>query len=298
MAHTKTSHIIARHVAPLLPVALALTHHIASRPNPQPMPTPPPGAPVAALCESVADFHDCHSRYNAGCSTSGGFDAELNFLKNKLIAPTPATASLQYLAPADIQNLDRNTPQGLGGPKKNHADFKDQLAQLGEGKVFGLIGFLYSVKPEGAESSNCELTSSDPEDSNDDYHIYIGFDPAIAAKLRSKQALSPDEKKALTKTSVIVEMTPHERFAYESGVWTVEALQLAVGKQVRVTGQLMADSEHNVSGQNCALGLTPNCWRASIWELHPVTGFQVCKEASNSCTPGSSSWIELGPSAP
>ena len=297
MARTKPHHVIVRHVAPLIPVALALASHVVAPTKPTPA-APPAGAPVAAICEGVADFHDCHSRYNAGCSGSGGYDAELNFLKNKLIAPAPATTSLQFLSQADIQNLDRNTPQALGGGKKNHADFKDQLAQLGEGKVFGLIGFLYGVKPEGAESSNCELTSSDPEDSNGDYHIYIGFDPAIAAKLRSKQALTPDEKKSLTKTSVIVEMTPHERFAFESGVWTVEALQQALGSQVRVTGQLMADSEHNVSGQNCALGLTAGCWRASIWELHPVTGFQVCKDSANVCVPGSSSWAELGHPGP
>lgn len=298
MANTK-SHPIARRVAPLVPVALALAHHFANPSGPRPTNAIPPGGlPVAAVCESVADFHDCHSRYNAGCSSSGGFDAELNFLKNKLIAPSTTTASIQFLSLTDIQRLDGKTPRGLGGGNKNHGDFKDELAKLGEGNVVGLIGFLYSVKPEGAESSNCQLTSSDAEDSNGDYHIYIGDDAAIATKLRNRQKLNPDEKRSLTKTSVIVEMTPHERFAYESGAWTVEALQQAVGRQVRVTGQLMADSEHNVSGQNCALGVTANCWRASIWELHPVTGFQICKDVSNNCAPGSSSWVELESSVP
>jgi hypothetical protein len=294
MAGTKTHHVITRHVAPLVPVALALASHIVAPTTPAPV----AGAPVAAVCDAVADFHECHARYKAGCSSSGKFDAYLNFLKNQLIPPAPPAASLQILSQADFQNLDRNTPSGFGGPAKNHADFKDQLAHLGEGKVFGLIGYLYDARPEGAESSNCQLTSSDPEGSNGDYHIYIGFDPAIAGKLRSKQALTPDEKKSLTKTSVIVEMTPHERFSFENGVWTIEAIKQVIGSQVRVTGQLMADSEHNVSGQNCALGLTPACWRVSIWELHPVTGFQVCKDSSNACAPGSASWAELGHSGP
>ncbi len=296
MAAARKRHIITRHVAPLVPLALSLLSTVT--PSPKPKGPPPPGMPVAAVCEGVADFHDCHSRYETGCSTSGNYDAYLNFLKNQLISPAPATISLQFLSQADFQKLDQATPPDLGGKKNNHADFKDQLAQVGEGKVLGLIGYLYDAIAEGSESSNCQLTSSDPEDSNGDYHIYIGFDPAVGAKLRSKQPLTKEEDKALKQTGVIVEMTPHERFSFGSGVWTIEALKQAIGSQVRVTGQLLVDSEHNVKGQNCALGVTSSCWRASVWELHPVTGFQVCKDGTNTCAPGSSAWVELGHSGP
>jgi hypothetical protein len=295
MAGKQKLHIVARHVAPFAPVALALASHIVA--PTKPAVTAPPaaaGAPVAVKCEEVSDFHACHSNYPTGCSPSAGYDAYLNFLKNQLIPPPAATASLQSLSQADFRSLDHNTPQQVGGHSNNHAQFKDQLAQLGEGKVFGMVGYLYYAKLSGAESSNCELAADDAEGTNVDYHIYIGFDPALAGKLRSKQALSPEEKKAITQTSIIVEMTPHYRSAYEEGVWTLDALKQVVGSQVRVAGQLMADSEHNVAGQNCALGLTPACWRASVWELHPVTGFQVCKDNSNNCSSGSSSWAELG----
>jgi hypothetical protein len=295
MAGVRKRHIVTRHVAPLVPVALSLLGMVTPSPKPK---GPPPGMPVAAICEGVADFHDCHSRYETGCSNSGNYDAYLNFLKNQLISPPPATTSLQFLSQADFQNLDQAVPPELGGKKNNLADFKDQLANKGEGKVFGLIGYLNDVISEKEESSNCLLPSSDPEGSNVDYHIYIGFDPVVAAKLRSKQALTKEENKALKQTGVIVEMTPHERFAFGNGVWTIEALKQAIGSQVRVTGQLLVDSEHNVRGQNCALGLTASCWRASVWELHPVTGFQVCKDSTNACAPGSSAWAELGHPGP
>src|SRR5713101_3107883 len=300
MAGTKAHHVITRHVAPLVPVALALASHIVApgKPGPAVMAPAPAGAIVAAKCEEVADLHACHGSYPTGCSPSGAYDPYLNYLKNQLIPPPTAAAPPTLLTQADIHNLDQVIPPQLGGHSNNHAQFKDVLAQNGEGKVFSLIGYLYYAKFSGAESSNCELAKDDAEGTNVDFHIYIGFDSALASKLRSKQPLSPEEKKSITQTSIIVEMTPHYRAAFEEGVWTLDALTRVLGSQVRVTGQLMADSEHNVSGQNCALGLTPACWRASIWELHPVTGFQVCKESSNACAPGSSAWAELSHPGP
>ena len=294
MADKPKSHILVRHVAPLVPAALAVAAHVATPTTPG-LATLTTQSITATKCEETADFHACHANYPTGCSPSGKYDAYLNYLKNQLIPPPAATTSLQFLSQADFRSLDSNTPQQLGGHANNHGQFKDQLAKLGEGKVFGLLGYLYHAKLSGAESSNCELSATDKEGSNVDYHIYVGFDPALATKLRNKQSLSPEEKKQITQTSIIVEMTPHDRAAYEQGTWDITTLEGLYGTQVRVSGQLMADSEHNVSGQNCALGLTPTCWRASIWELHPVTGFQLCKDPSNNCAPGSSSWAQLGP---
>jgi hypothetical protein len=66
-----------------------------------------------------------------------------------------------------------------------------------------------------------------------------------------------------------------------------------------VVGQLMVDNEHNVASQNC--GHTPHtssCWRLSVWELHPVTNFQVCTGADDLCTETSENWVELGSKPP
>src|SRR5258707_2834095 len=148
MAGKQMSHILVRHVAPLAPVALALASQLmgSTKLGPGPLTSVPSTAIVAAKCEETPDFHACHSNYPTGCSPSGGYDAYLNYLKNQLIPPPAATASLQFLSPADFRSLDANTPQQLGGHSNNHEQFKDQLAKLGEGKVCGGIRFLYYAK--------------------------------------------------------------------------------------------------------------------------------------------------------
>jgi len=245
-------------------------------------------------CDEVLDFQDCHSRFPTGCSQAGGYDADLNFLKNLLLPPTSATsAQVKFLGQQDYQNLEANLPDGLS--RGNHADFKDALAGLGEGQSFGLIGFLYYAKPSGVESSNCQLPDNDPpEGTNVDYHIGIGFDPNLAQQAASfpdTNTVPKDLLKTLEQNSVIVEMTPHSRFSFEAGIWTIENVRTAVGKQVRVVGQLLVDNEHFSSSQDCAKGGAASCWRLSVWELHPVTQFQVCNAAS--CAPDDANWVEL-----
>ncbi|HYL15399.1 MAG TPA: hypothetical protein VEV41_20350 [Terriglobales bacterium] len=257
---------------------------------------------TAVQCDDVLDFQDCHSRFPTGCSQASGYDADLNFLKNLLIPPPPgANPAVKYLAQSDYESLDANLPDGLS--KNNHADFKDELGKMGEGQLFGVIGYLYYAQPSGVESSNCQLANEDPpEGSNLDYHIGIGFDANLAQQVQAATGKSSAAAKKLLKSleqnSVIVEMTPHYRFNFEPGVWTIENVKNAVGRQVRVIGQLLVDSEHNLPAQNCAIAKTvkqkQSCWRASVWELHPVVRFQVCKTAS--CSQDDPNWAELGSS--
>jgi hypothetical protein len=253
---------------------------------------------VAVQCDDVLDFQDCHSRFPTGCSQAAGYDADLNFLKDLLIPPTSTTtAQVKFLGQQDYQNLEANTPDGLS--RGNHADFKDALSGLGEGQSFGLVGFLYYAKPSGVESSNCQLADTDPpEGTNVDYHIGIGFDPSLAQQASSFPDTDTVPKallKTLEQNSVIVEMTPHSRFNFEAGIWTIENVRKAVGKQVRVVGQLLVDNEHFSPSQDCAKAAAAkdqrSCWRLSVWELHPVTQFQVCNAAS--CASDDANWVEL-----
>ena len=70
-------------------------------------------------------------------------------------------------------------------------------------------------------------------------------------------------------------MTPQYRDSF-APEWTIEAVKAVLGKQVKVIGELMADNEHNVTKDNCGLaGHGASCWRASIWELHPVTSLTL-----------------------
>lgn len=282
---------MARTVAPFAPVALALlaSHALlpsgAGRAAPEIHPTDPS---VAAKCEDVADFRECHTEYPNGCSPSAGYDAYLNLLKNQDTPPPPPSNAVRFLTSLqDFQALEAATPADLS--RSNHSQFKDQLAKLGEGQVYGVIGYLYYAKQSGKESSNCEL--ADPEAV--DYHIGIGFDPNLAPKGK----LTGAELKNLEQNSVIVEMTPHYRFNYHPN-WDIQTVQSAAGKKVRVIGQLMIDSEHNNATQNCGFKAAnrATCWRATSWELHPVMQFQVC--GSGECTATSGDWVELDKAAP
>lgn len=239
---------------------------------------------TAAQCEEgIENSNECHASYPTGCSPTGKYDGYLNFLKNQHPARDVKPVRV-FTSMGDYQDLDRRTPPELA--KSNHLDLKTQLEGLGEGQPHAVIGYLYYAKQEGAESSNCEMTA--PEDT--DFHIGIGFDKNVAASLSKPKAKPPA---GLNKTAVVVEMTPQYRadFAPE---WTLQALRAAIGKQVKVVGQLMADNEHNVPKDNCGVaGAGPSCWRASIWELHPVTSFQVCTVEAG-CAADGAGWQDLG----
>jgi hypothetical protein len=296
---TKTAKVLAQGAAPFAPLALALVmgHLPATAPSGAALKEMAvPDNVTAVRCEdNIANYEECHSKYPTGCSPTAGYDSYLNYLKN--LVPQGPQQPVKYLAKDDYDALNKDTPSGLS--KANHADFKDQLQKLGEGQTYGVVGYLYYSQPGGQESSNCELPKSDPEATDIDYHIGIGFDPALAQQAAEAKG-KPDTalKKELQQNSVIVEMTPQYRgLPALQGQWTLEALKKGLGRQVAVIGQLLIDNEHNIASDNCALAITiagSHCWRYSIWELHPVTGFKVCASESNSCTADSANWVDLG----
>ena len=301
---TSSSGGFARNVAPLAPLALALVMTAVLPSGRQNITQADLGTETeAAVCpDDITDFQDCHSRFPTGCSAKAGYDPYLNLLKNQLTPPPAASFKPPQVFDKleQFESLDQNMPQGL--TSRNHAQFRDDLAKLGEGKLFAAVGYLYYAQVTGAESSNCGLDSKgDPEGSNVDFHIGIGFDPGLAGKVAGSSAKPTGTlMKDLQQNSIIVEMTPQYRFSFEEGIWTIENLRKALGKPVRVTGQLIVDSEHNLPGQNCSLASTAkekqSCWRASTWELHPVVQFQVCKSASCDASSSTSDWANLGQS--
>jgi len=274
----------------MLPLAIGLasalvtpsTHAIIGSAAPIVITDPSEATP--AICEDVIDADDCHSRYPAGCSASG-YDATLSFLKNRIDFPTVTSATV--LKQSDFPKLEARLPKGLSA--KNHNVFVARLKQIGEEQQFAIVGFLYPSKTEGSESSNCKLEG---DESFVDFHLFVGFDGAIAQQLRNGKTFKGDEKKALNRDSVIVEMTPHFRERFQPD-WTFENIKKLIGRQVKVVGQLVVDNEHNIPSQNCGL---PNsneatCWRASVWELHPVTQFWVCPDTS--CAANSQTWMTV-----
>lgn len=278
--------VVSRRIAPFAPLAIALLAQAAL------LKTAPSGtvstehpADEAAVCEEeIPTSQECHSEYPTGCSKAARYDPYVNLLKNQLVSP--AKKPQRIFTGDDYGTLEERLPPDL--TKENHVEFKDDLAKLGEGHVVGLVGYLYYAKKGGKESSNCQLEDPDAID----FHIGIGFDRELAAKLTSKAKLTSGERTEMNQTSAIIEVTPHWRAQFKPE-WTLAAFATAIGHQVRVMGQLLVDSEHYSPKDDCAFAdASLKCWRASVWEIHPVTRFEVCK-SGDSCTATSGDWVDL-----
>ena len=117
-------------------------------------------------------------------------------------------------------------------------------------------GYVVAVSEGGIEAANCFTLV------NRDTHIDI--------------ALRTD---APRRERVILEVTPRLReWARQQGRdWSTPALQRElVGHWCRFEGWLFFDSGHATESDNTAPGREGN-WRATGWEIHPVTYIEVVK---------------------
>lgn len=59
--------------------------------------------------------------------------------------------------------------------------------------------------------------------------------------------------------------------------WSTATLRKTIkGKTVRVTGWLFFDQNHADEAENTTPGREKN-WRATAWEVHPVTDIQIAE---------------------
>ncbi len=123
-----------------------------------------------------------------------------------------------------------------------------------KGAVFE--GYVISVKNGGIESVNCHAKDSDHRDT----HIDIAL-----------TASAPEN------AHVIVEVTPiwRAKMKAQGEDWSEPTLlKKLVGHKVRITGWMMFDAEHKNMSENTNPGGKHN-WRATAWEIHPITGIEV-----------------------
>lgn len=164
--------------------------------------------------------------------------------KNNFCAATHPPDSIAY---DDLIQLQ--TQAGKNIPK-NLPD-RSILTGMGEGRYVSYIAFVkdahYSDVSKG-EAVNCNI----PGDSTNDIHIILLKDPA------------DDECESTT-----AEMSPH----YRPLSWTPDNVKSAGKHPVRVQGQLFYDGSHSP----CTATSSPNPQRKSLWEIHPVYAFDVCK---------------------
>jgi hypothetical protein len=178
-------------------------------------------------CDSVGALDLWHSDYPTGCSGSQKprYDAYLNFLKDQ--DPGPSSVPIATLTEHDWVRKEAQLSD-LDVTKANHADRATALADLGEGNIYAVVGYMYYRVTNHGETSNCQLTGSD----NNDFHIGVGFDLAVAAQLLQGSQV-PDAqatRRHRRNDSAVSSATPpevdpgdrrHPHRARSQGCWTV-----------------------------------------------------------------------------
>lgn len=141
---------------------------------------------------------------------------------------------------------------------------KAESGTFAEGNFVELTGFIAATKqsphPNTGESVNCDLTDPD----SNDFHINI----------------TPQKNEDETQ-GVVVEMIPQNPNRQNKS-WSLDKLTKIQAQQlqVRIRGRLFFDDEHiPITDQADKSG---NPKRFSVWEIHPLSSFEVC--LASSCT--------------
>jgi hypothetical protein len=125
-----------------------------------------------------------------------------------------------------------------------------------ESRAARVEGYVVEVVEGGMEAANCFSYRER------DLHIHV--------------AARPD---APRREWLVLEVTPRaRRQALERGRdWSAAALREELsGRRCRFEGWLLFDREHADESENTAPGAAGN-WRATAWEIHPVTRIEVLK---------------------
>jgi hypothetical protein len=132
----------------------------------------------------------------------------------------------------------------------------DDTSRWSEERAGAVEGYVVEVSVGGIESSNCfSLTRRD-------VHVHL-----------ARRAGAPAVE------TIVVEVTPRAAAAARArGLdWSLRALRRDLtGRLCRFEGWLLFDREHADEALNTAPG-NPVDWRATAWELHPVTKIEIVR---------------------
>jgi hypothetical protein len=226
----------------LLLAGLILAACIPVKPNPAPSASVSPPAAFFGPQNFALSKTFSSSNVRDGCPPEGDAKPDsvkaLNILKNRVIPPRDQDFDTSVTLSAFLQP-------------------GDDEERWDEAKGGVLVGLVYDAKVGGIETTNCKATDAADRDT----HIEL-----VLSQARD----GPTER-------VIVEVTPRWRDKMQSqGVdWSTAALKEKLkGKWVRVKGWLLFDQEHVNQAENTNPGNDRN-WRATVWEIHPITQIDV-----------------------
>jgi hypothetical protein len=160
---------------------------------------------------------------------------ELNRLKNRTAIPRPA----DFDAAVTLQRM---------------LESGDDHGRWSTSRAARVEGYVVSVANGPMELTNCYLPCSR------DIHIHVGLKPDA----------SPREQ-------VVLEITPRMReWARRQGWdWSAEKLKSEMlDHWCAFEGWLLFDSHHAQESENLVPGRAGN-WRATAWEIHPITNFEI-----------------------
>jgi hypothetical protein len=211
-------------------------------------------------------------------TVSSGAETAENQVKNNFCAP--GSESITIADMIELQKKVESTgtiPFGRDRARPvsrapGPATDRIPLQKLGEGQGVVLTGYVKSALLGGPETANC----------GDSRHP--NWEPNQVEDIVIKIVASPGDSEC---SGVVVEMIPYHRPAS----WTTRYVQ-AVGQaklKIRVTGQLMFDSQGMPCANGKAIAETDKSTRTSLWEVHPVYKFEVCPKGD--C--GSTGWMPL-----
>jgi hypothetical protein len=165
--------------------------------------------------------------------------AALNQLKNRYTAPITTAMNPAVTLPAIL------------APGNDVARWSPNMGATIEGYVAAsYVG--------GIETANCHAVDALDRDT----HIALALSPAATAEPQT----------------MIVEVTPRWRdlVAGRGEDWSTDNLIAAIcHRWVRITGWMLFDTEHASQSVNTATG--PRVWRATAWEIHPITFIEPLK---------------------
>ncbi len=160
---------------------------------------------------------------------------ELHRLKNRTAIPKPADFDTTVTLQKMLQAGDDNN-------------------RWSTTRAASVDGYVVSIAKGPLELSNCYVPC------NRDIHIHVG--------------LRPD---APPREQVVLEITPRmqEWARHQGRDWSAETLRgEMLSHWCSFEGWLLYDSHHAGEAENSAPG-RPGNWRATAWEIHPITNFEI-----------------------
>ncbi len=197
---------------------------------------------IASLPAIAQENLDVFSRCGLEGTAESNCGKKLNRLKNRSASPAQNDINSEITLEAILEP-------------------GDDLSRWSTSDAAQVEGFIASVIPGGRQES-CNCGRRDLRD----IHINIVLDESDV-----------DEPTRY----VIAEITPRMQHLHPE--WTFEFVKRLEGKRVRFTGWMLFDGMHSRESLNTKARAHQQCgslpvneiWRATAWEIHPVTGIEV-----------------------